>query len=857
MPISAPLQSSFEGGEISPLLYGRVDSPRYKNSLALCKNWLPMIQGSLARRPGTNFVGLAKATGIGPKLIPFSFSTTQSYILEFGYDPGISSGYIRFWANYGQVLSSGSTPLEILHPYSAVELNQIKYTQSADVLYLVHQNHPPMKLERFSATSWQLIQAVFSDGPYLDIIPQDGLTVYSLTVGATSGSTQLSIGWNIAVTGAANNGSGLVRLTLADTTPFESGQTYGVGAVAGTTEANGTWVVSVVDSTHIDLEGSAFVNAYISGGVIGLAPFASTDVGRLVRIGDTSGSWGWAIITGFSATSTVDIHIQGTLASTTAIAFALGAWSETTGYPSNACFNQDRLCLSGSTANPERIDASVTSDYQNFAPSQASDGTVQDNNAFSFSLNANDVNQLEWMVSDARGLLAGSVSSEWDMTASTTQIAITPSNVNVSRQSKWGSAPNVNAFLVGICTLFLQRGGRKLRELNYQWAINGYMATDLSELAEHITGNGIVDMAYQSIPISVVWMVRSDGALVGCTYARDMQSLQTGWHQHVLGGNGDDSGSPPKINSIAVIPDPTGVKDDLWLSVARSVNGTGNTYCIEYMNKIFEDIDDYRFATFMDSVQTLDNPNFITVMTNASPCQITAPSHGFTTGNSVRLDSIVGMMTGEVNPPVYPPPTNPLNGKVFTVTVIDTDNFTIAFDTTSLTSYQIGGLCRKLDTVISGLTAKEGETVSILADGAVQPNQVVSNTGTITLQQPAATVLVGYCYNSQAQLLRLEAGARNGTSLGKRRRTHKLGIMVHRSGPGLLVGPNFTSPDPILFRTENQDLNGFSVGLYSGILSESLDFDYDFDNQICLTANNPLPCLISAIMPMLETQDAL
>jgi hypothetical protein len=160
-------------------------------------------------------------------------------------------------------------------------------------------------------------------------------------------------------------------------------------------------------------------------------------------------------------------------------------------------------------------------------------------------------------------------------------------------------------------------------------------------------------------------------------------------------------------------------------------------------------------------------------------------------------------------------------------------------------------------TTVTGLTAKEGETVSILADGAVQPNQVVSNTGTITLQQPAGTVLVGYCYNSQAQLLRLEAGSRNGTSIGKTRRTHRLGVMVHRSGPGLLVGPNFTTPDPVLFRTENQDLDGYSVGLYSGILSENVDFNYDFDNQICLTANNPLPCLISAIMPMLETQDRL
>jgi hypothetical protein len=73
----------------------------------------------------------------------------------------------------------------------------------------------------------------------------------------------------LTITGAANNGSGLIRLAVAATATFTTGQTKTVSDVLGTTEANGTWVITVVDPTHIDLQGSSFVNGYLSGGTIG------------------------------------------------------------------------------------------------------------------------------------------------------------------------------------------------------------------------------------------------------------------------------------------------------------------------------------------------------------------------------------------------------------------------------------------------------------------------------------------------------------------------------------------------------------------------------------------------------------
>ena len=73
----------------------------------------------------------------------------------------------------------------------------------------------------------------------------------------------------VAISGAANNGSGLVRLTVASTTGWTTGDFKSVSAVTGTTEANGHWTITVIDGTHIDLQGSTYANAYVSGGIVG------------------------------------------------------------------------------------------------------------------------------------------------------------------------------------------------------------------------------------------------------------------------------------------------------------------------------------------------------------------------------------------------------------------------------------------------------------------------------------------------------------------------------------------------------------------------------------------------------------
>lgn len=87
----------------------------------------------------------------------------------------------------------------------------------------------------------------------------------------------------LTITGAANNGSGLVRLQVADTSTFATGQRKVVAGVVGTVEANDSWIITVVDATHIDLQGSVFANNYVSGGTIG-AGFEEIALGSGLRM---------------------------------------------------------------------------------------------------------------------------------------------------------------------------------------------------------------------------------------------------------------------------------------------------------------------------------------------------------------------------------------------------------------------------------------------------------------------------------------------------------------------------------------------------------------------------------------------
>jgi len=488
MPKTLVSVPSFTAGQLSPRMEGRTDFQKYFSSGKTINNFVVQPHGPVTRRPGTHFVAEVKDSSKDVRLIPFSFSTTQTYILEFG------DQYIRFYKDNGQIVS-GASAYEISSPYLEAELFDIKFAQSADVMYLCHPNHSVRKLSRTGHTAWTLTEVDFQNGPFQD----HNTTSTTMTASHTS-------------VGSSGN------LTLSSTTGVNNNQ---------------GWL--------------------------------STDVGRLVHLKD-----GHYKIT--SVTSTTVAVATSVVAPSSASAtddWALGAFSDTTGHPRCVTFFEQRLVFAGTTEQPQALFFSVSGDYENMDDNYH--GATTDSSAMIYTIASNQVNAIQ-SIKATRTLIVMTTGGEFTVTSGGTAAPITPTNLNIRKQSNYGSA-GIDAISIGNSTLFVQRAKRKLRELAYNFDTDGYIAPDLTILSENISLSGIIQMDYQQEPFSIVWCVRSDGKLIGMTYNR-LQDV-VAWHEHDFGGVNS------KCKSIGIIDVDTD-EDQVWVVVERTINGATKKY-IEYL----------------------------------------------------------------------------------------------------------------------------------------------------------------------------------------------------------------------------------------------------------------------------------
>ena len=531
---------------------------------------------------------------------------------------------------------------------------------------------------------------------------------------------------------------------------------------------DGPFLVTNITATTLGLSGtsgSVTVTASAVAGINRGSGFLTTDVGRLIRWQDPANDWTWLEITAHTSTTVVTATIRGPNASagTATTTWRLGVWSDTTGWPSSVIFFEERLTFAGPTDNPQRMDLSRSGDFENFQPTDP-DGTVVGDHALALTLSANNVNAIRWLMDDEKGLQVGTTGGEWIVRPNTLDEVLTPDNATGRRSSNYGSA-NLMAFKIGRATYYVQRSGRELRELAYVFEDDGFRSPDMSLLAEHITGTGIVGLAYQQQPDRVLWAARADGVLVGMTINRVQDVI--GWHQHPLGGFSDAGQTTgPVVESIAAIPSSDGSRDELWMVVRRFINGATVRY-VEYLDDSWDDGDQVD-AFFVDSGLSYDG----------------APA-----------------------------------------------------------------------TVFSGLDHLEGQTVAILADGAVTPTAVVVS-GAVTITEPASRVHIGLPITYRLQTMRFEAGAADGTAQGKIKRIHRVVFRFYRSlGPR--AGPDVTRLDDIpdvTFR-DPATLMGTADPLFSGDARITWPGSYETAGHVVLEGSEPLPCTVIAIMPQLLTQD--
>lgn len=225
------LKSSFAGGELSPSMYGRTDIAKYDSGAAVLRNFFVLRYGGAANRPGFKFIAQTynnkKAV-----LIPFMYSTDQNYIVE------ITAGRCQFYTNGGIVVKEDGTPYSIENFFADKDLEdaaKIKYTQSADVLFIVHPAHAPMTLTRYGNLDWRFEAMDITGGPFDETRYNNNSIItkvlewrkpgaYNITIP----SSALSINIEMAG-GGGGGGGGIERKTEHLSTKF-SGGTGGRGA---------------------------------------------------------------------------------------------------------------------------------------------------------------------------------------------------------------------------------------------------------------------------------------------------------------------------------------------------------------------------------------------------------------------------------------------------------------------------------------------------------------------------------------------------------------------------------------------------------------------------------------------------
>ncbi len=530
MSSSTPAITSFTGGELSPRLRGRVDLAKYFSGCSRLENMTVFPHGGATRRSGLRFVAEAADSAAKSRLIPFEFNSEQTYVLEF------SNQAMRVFTDGGLVLDvAGTAPYALATPYGESDLAGLGYVQSADTLILVHRDFAPRKLTRADHNDWSLAELVFA--------PQTPTPTGVTATASTTGSTEYR---------------------------------YRVTAQGELDESLGSEEVSV--SGPKDLGDSTSSYNTISWDDDGL------EYHYVYR--ETNGLW--AFLGRSGGTSYKDTGDAEPDESTVLLA-ARNPFENDGDWPGCACFWNERLMFASTHSDPDKIWGSAVGSYYDFRVSPEDVEPTADE-SLDVRLSARQLNAITWMMPYGGQLFVGTMGGTWTVAGASGEV-LRPDNAQATQASAWGSS-QARPLLVEESVVYVQRGGRKVMEMGYSFERDAYPSSDITLLAEHITGDGVTELAYAQSPDCVVYAVRADGVLLACTYMRDQEVLA--WSRIITDG---------AVESIAAIFDDQAGRDVLWAVVRRTVGGAERRY-VEYLEAPCSG--DIRQAFFVDCGVTFD-----------------------------------------------------------------------------------------------------------------------------------------------------------------------------------------------------------------------------------------------------------
>ena len=968
MPTTRTFFRSFAGGELSPEMFGRLDDVKFQTGAAKLLNFIATPQGPAENRPGTRFVKEVKDSTKKTRIIPFTYSTTQTMVLETGagyfrfhtqsatLGPGTPSAYsttktisavntgtetftsnahgyangtpvqvsatttlpaplvaattyyvINAAANtyqlsltatgsaiditttgsgtittnqvysVGGLVSSGgvnyyciattanNTPpnatywypmpagiYEIPTPYAEDDLFGIHYVQSGDVLTIVHPNYAPRELRRLGATTWVLSTILFASPIPAPAAP---------TVTANRGRS-------INISGITT--AAIAVITTVAEHNLNAGDPIEISGVLGMTEANGFWIIhKATPATKLEIQ------YYTTGAHFDSLPFAGYGGGGSVQYANQSQDLdNYYVITSVatngldesvaSPPGTVSNNLNVTGASNdltwTAVPGALryniykrqsglyGYIGQTStnaftddniapdmgitppivdtvfasagNYPQAVSYFEQRRVFAGTNNEPQTMwmtRSGTESDMSYSLP-------IKDDDRVNIRVAAREANTIRHVVPLNQLLLLTSA-AEWRVSPVNSD-AITPTTVSVRPQSYVG-ANNVQPEIINNSMVYCAARGGHVRELGYSWQSSGFVTGDLSIRSAHLFDNyTISDMCFAKSPQPLLWFVSSTGKLLGLTYIPEQQI--GAWHQHQTDGI---------FESCCVVAE--GIEDALYVIVRRTVNGNSVRYVERMETRQITTLED---SFFVDAGLTYDGNN-----TGATTVTVTGgtswgPADSLTITSSASL--FVWPGTTDVNDAIVL--TDALGNK-YRLKILATSSATVA---TAKADKVIPVALRATPTAVwafardsvSGLTHLEGKTVSILGDGAVMPQAVVTG-GVAVLSRSCVKIQVGLPYNSDLQTLPVAINI-EAFGQGRVKNVNQAWIRVFQSS-GIFIGPDENKLTEAKQRTFEP--YGSPPSLKSDEVSVLMTPTWAQSGQIYMRQSDPLPLTVVGI----------
>ena len=830
------LQRAFAGGEVSPEMFGRVDDVKYQTGLATCRNFLIKPQGPAENRPGFEYVRAVKDSTKKTKLIPFTYSTTQTMVIEMG------AGYFRFHTD-GATLMDGAAPYEITNPYAEADLFDMHFVQSADVLTLVHPNHAPRELRRLGALSWALTTINFGAAiaaPGAPTVTSAGFTVAKYTyyyvvtaiaadgIGESEASAATSISSNLFETGCTNTITwpavgGALRYNIYKL----QGGVYGyIGRTTSLSMVDNSIAadLSKTPPTYdLVFQPNGIASVPVTSGGTGYNTL--TTGGNITAVAVTAGGAGYVSPTltvndptGTGATFTV-VHAAGLITGITVVTQGSGYTSPT--------FVLTDTGGSGATFSP-----SVAPNIKQSAALQVTDAT--------------GTGAVLSPVITGGVLSAVSVVSPGE---NYTAPVITFSNAAGGSGATFGAAVLSGLDYPSAVSYFEQR--------------RCFAGTIKKPQQILMTKSGTESNMSYSLPI------KDDDRISFRVASREANAIR-----HVvpltqlLLLTADAEWRVSSVNSDAITPNtisvrpqsyigssnvqPVVVNNSLIYSAARGGHARELGYSLQANGFISGDLS-IRSAHLFDNLDILDMayakapyPIAWFVSSNGKLLGLTyVPEQQIGAWHQHDTDGLFEScaVVAEGNEDrLYVVVKRTINGAtVRTVERLASRQFVNQADAFFVDcGLTYSGAAA---TTISGLGHLEGKTVSILADGAVHPQRVVTS-GAITLDQEASIVHIGLPITADLETLPVAMQIDAAFGQGRAKNVNKAWLRVYRSS-GIFVGP---SVDKL---TEAKQRTTEAYGTPPGLKSEEIQVlvtpSWADSGQVVVRQSDPLPLTVAAL----------